>query len=211
MTSSYTLLWPVFAFLGSVHLVTLCDIVAAHQQPSLTMRVTRSLYRSVVLPRLPSLPSIPLLPASSSPSPSIPNPSAYSKHLQANGEPGVTWKRASTPEDVLREADVVSGTAGQCRAGHTFTSHHGPEAVCLEHPAPLPPIQVAFTLALRHTHMHSSSLTRSMHAWKTCAAAFLFFFYPLDSQRHALLLVQLDAVGGNPQYAITMHEQACSF
>ena len=165
----------MFAFLGSAHLVTLCDVVAAHQQPSLSMRVGHSRYRTVVLPRLPSLPSIPLLPASSSPSPSIPKPSAYSKHLQANGEPGVTWKRASTPEDVLREADVVSGTAGQCRAGQSFTSRHGPEAVCLKHPAPLPPMQVAFTLALGHTHMHSSSLTRSTHAWKTCAVAFLSF------------------------------------
>ncbi|KAG6521752.1 hypothetical protein ZIOFF_018878 [Zingiber officinale] len=33
--------------------------------------------------------------------------SAYGQFLQANGEQPVTWKRAATMEDVLREADVV--------------------------------------------------------------------------------------------------------
>ncbi|WOL16791.1 glycerate dehydrogenase [Canna indica] len=33
---------------------------------------------------------------------------AYGQFLQANGEQPVTWKRAATMEDVLREADVIS-------------------------------------------------------------------------------------------------------
>ena len=33
---------------------------------------------------------------------------AYGQFLKANGEQPVTWKRAATMEDVLREADVVS-------------------------------------------------------------------------------------------------------
>ncbi|XP_074557408.1 glycerate dehydrogenase HPR, peroxisomal [Curcuma longa] len=33
---------------------------------------------------------------------------AYGQFLQANGEPPVTWTRAATMEDVLREADVIS-------------------------------------------------------------------------------------------------------
>jgi hydroxypyruvate reductase 1 len=32
---------------------------------------------------------------------------AYGQFLKANGEPPVTWKRASSMEEVLREADVV--------------------------------------------------------------------------------------------------------
>lgn len=32
---------------------------------------------------------------------------AYGQFLKANGEEPVTWKRAATMEDVLREADVV--------------------------------------------------------------------------------------------------------
>jgi hydroxypyruvate reductase 1 len=32
---------------------------------------------------------------------------AYGQFLKANGEQPVTWKRAATMEDVLREADVV--------------------------------------------------------------------------------------------------------
>jgi hypothetical protein len=35
--------------------------------------------------------------------------SAYGQFLKANGEQSVTWKRAATMEDVLREADVVRG------------------------------------------------------------------------------------------------------
>jgi hypothetical protein len=34
-------------------------------------------------------------------------PKAYGQFLKANGEEPVTWKRAATMEDVLREADVV--------------------------------------------------------------------------------------------------------
>jgi len=34
-------------------------------------------------------------------------PPAYGQFLKANGEEPVTWKRAATMEDVLREADVV--------------------------------------------------------------------------------------------------------
>ena len=33
---------------------------------------------------------------------------AYGQFLKANGEQPVTWKRAATMEDVLREADVIS-------------------------------------------------------------------------------------------------------
>lgn len=33
---------------------------------------------------------------------------AYGQFLKSNGEQPVTWKRAATMEDVLREADVVS-------------------------------------------------------------------------------------------------------
>lgn len=33
---------------------------------------------------------------------------AYGQFLKANGEQPVTWKRASSMEEVLREADVVS-------------------------------------------------------------------------------------------------------
>lgn len=32
---------------------------------------------------------------------------AYGQFLKANGEQPVTWKRASSMEEVLREADVV--------------------------------------------------------------------------------------------------------
>jgi len=33
---------------------------------------------------------------------------AFGQFLKTNGEQPVTWKRAATMEDVLREADVVS-------------------------------------------------------------------------------------------------------
>lgn len=33
---------------------------------------------------------------------------AYGQFLKANGEQPVTWKRASTMDEVLQEADVVS-------------------------------------------------------------------------------------------------------
>jgi len=34
---------------------------------------------------------------------------AYGQFLKANGEQPVTWKRASSMEEVLREADLVYG------------------------------------------------------------------------------------------------------
>lgn len=37
----------------------------------------------------------------------VPCDAAYGGFLKANGEQPVTWKRAATMEDVLREADVV--------------------------------------------------------------------------------------------------------
>lgn len=96
---------------------------AGHQGPALVPRQTASTLPATALPCL----WIPHPHASRSPCWFCPGPAldaplpfaacvrlrvrasvaAYSKFLVQQGEAPVTWKRAASPEDVLREADVV--------------------------------------------------------------------------------------------------------